>query len=146
MTVYRIQQWYIDSNMTFPVGKGAIWPKTDKFDSADIIAESKNHVTVTLTYTYDGTYHPTESTRAVTVPRKVIMTEEEAVAYYTDQQRRFDLGCERYNKLLRWCKDRNVEGVRKRLCKSTIICYIKGAGLVPPTDEELDKMYLEGSE
>ena len=46
----------------------------------------------------------------------------------------------RYEKLVRWCKQHKVKGIRIGWTKRRILRGIENAGLQAPTDEELDAM------
>ena len=141
MTEYEIKQFY--ANMfDHAVGNGTLCLKNNKFDSTAIESETEKYITVKLVFEYyPGKYQQRELREMVrAIPREYILTAEEAPAYYAEQDRRFKLGCERYSKLLKWGKDHGVKYLRVGLSKNNILSKIRNAGLVPPTDEELDAM------
>lgn len=140
MTNYEIKQFYANK-LDHAVGKhGTMVLSSNKFDHTAIESETEKYIAVKLVFEYwPGKYKGRERREIVrALPREWIMTSEEAPAYYADLDRRFELGCKRYEKLLKWGKDNGVKGLRVGLGKVTIQSKIRCAGLTPPTDEELD--------
>lgn len=70
----------------------------------------------------DGEY---ESVQDFWIPKSCL---EDRKAYEEAREKAFNEGCERYNKLLAFAKANNLP-VRNHMKTSTIMSYIKGAGL-----------------
>lgn len=93
----------------------------------EIIKETEKAYFVGMpTWTIDG---ETPLYLKVWVPKKCTMTKEEYDKSRDEEFNRFIEGCDRYEKLLQFCKENKVRGARKGLRKETLLRKISEAGL-----------------
>lgn len=64
------------------------------------------------------------------IPKSCTLTVDEQIEIEEKQEKAFEDGCKRYEKLLKFAKENDVKGVRKGLRKETILKKIEDAGLV----------------
>ena len=65
-------------------------------------------------------------------PKSCITTIEEKIALLEEENRKYEEKIHKYGKLIIWCKENNVKGVRNKMRVETIKAKIKKAGLEIP--------------
>lgn len=126
-----VKKWFqskMTNNLSFPNRMA-----TDK--KLTVVRETEKAYLVDV-YTY-GLGVDWDGYVSVWVPKSCVQSDEERAAEdakeaqrETEQEARYNNGCEKYAKLIEWCKANNVKGVRSGLRKETIMNKIAAAGLV----------------
>lgn len=92
-----------------------------------IVRETEKAVCMSIVWGYTSNLTRTEN---VWVPKSALMTDEEYAAENAAAQKRYDDGCDRYQKIVDFCKANGVKGARTGLKTATLMQKIKEAGLV----------------
>lgn len=74
----------------------------------------------------DGEYDDVQS---VWIPKSCVASAEERQAEIEAAEKRFSDGCERYEKLVAFCKENGVKGARTGLKTRTLLALVEKAGL-----------------
>lgn len=70
-----------------------------------------------------------ETTKTAWIPKSCTLSEAEYEAEQKASEDRFAEGCKAYDKLVTWCKENGVKGVRSGMRKQTIMNKIAQSGL-----------------
>lgn len=80
-------------------------------------------------YTLDGEY---DTVKNIWVPKKCTLTEKEYAVEEKQQEERMENGLAYNQKLITFCKENGVKGIRKMMKTTTLLKKIEEAGLVAP--------------
>lgn len=95
-----------------------------------VIKETEKAVMLEIeAYTLDGEY---EAVKNIWVPKKCTLTEEEYELEEKQQEEKMQSGLNYNQKLINFCKENGIKGVRKMMKTKTLLEKIEKAGLVAP--------------
>lgn len=90
------------------------------------VRETEKAVLVSITIGYTSSLWKNIN---VWIPKSAMLTDEQYAEQIAEEQKRFDEGCKRYEKLIAFAKENGVKGVRSGMRTETIMKKIESAGL-----------------
>lgn len=121
-----VEDWFLAKNFTQNEQYGI-----RNADSSEIIRETEKAVQVAW-YTKYGTIRswvPKSCCGLAEKSEAAKKIEAEIEAKRITARQRFEAGCERYEKLLAFCKEHKIKGVRSGLRMATLLNKVEAAGL-----------------
>lgn len=114
----KVKDW-VSSGISYPYVKNSNWR-----EEFDIVKETEKAVLIRLeVITADGEY---EMYKDAWIPKSCF---ESCSEYHERKDKAFEEGCNKYNKLIAFCKENKIKGARVGLRVSTLLEKIENAGL-----------------